>query len=309
MKVAVSGASGYVGQALLMLLARQGASTLALARSKPLLPALDGVRWLLCADGEPSASQLVGIDAVVHLAGRAHTRVAFANGRDLFDGANHRLAVRMALAAQRAGVGRFVFVSTLGVHGNWSDSAVREDSPIRAETPYARSKWAAEQALLRSSEASGMDLCIVRPPMVYGPRCPGNFTRLVKLVRMACPLPFASVNAQRSFVYVENLASFLVHCAEHVRGRQTFVIGDGSDWELPQLIRTIGAALDVPVRLFPFPLPVLRLAAQAAGRQREIDSLTRSMTVDWAHVRNGTSWRPPIPAVDALQAALKSDVF
>jgi len=309
MKVAVSGASGYVGQALLVLLARQGVSTLAVGRGQPLLPALDGVRWLLCADGVPSASQLVGIDVVVHLAGRAHTRIALANGRDLFDEANHRLAVRMALAARQAGVERFVFVSTLGVHGNCSDDPVREDSPIQAETPYARSKWAAEQAMLRISESSGMNLGIVRPPMVYGPLCPGNFTRLVKLVRMACPLPFASVNARRSFVHVENLASFLAYCAEHVRGRQTFVIGDGSDWELPQLIRTIGAALDVPVRLFPFPLPLLRLVAQAAGRRREIDSLTRSMTVDWAHAKNGTSWRPPIPAVDALQATLRSYVL
>ena len=247
--------------------------------------------------------QLQGCDAIVHLAGRAHTRVALQDGVDLFDDSNRKLASATADAAHAAGVARFVQVSTLGVHGNWSARPVTETSALIGDTPYARSKVAAEQELAVQLNGTGTTLTIVRPPMVYGAGCPGNFPRLVKLVKSGMPLPFGSVTGTRSFIHVDNLASLLAHCAEQSGMAGVFIAGDGSDYELPELIRAIAAGIHRPARLVPFPPGLLRLAARALGRQREIDSLTRPMPVDWSKIR-AAGWTPPLATASALADAL-----
>jgi UDP-glucose 4-epimerase len=264
------------------------------------------VRWIGTADGAPRPDDLAGCSALVHLAGRAHTRVAVADGRDLFDEANRALALRTAAAARQAGVRRFVFVSTLGVHGNWSAAPVTADSPPQLDTPYARSKWAAEQELRELCAGGAMQLCIVRPPMVYGPGCPGNFGRLVRLVQRGIPLPFGSLRGTRSFVQVDNLAAFLQRCCAQDAPAGTFVVADGSDWSLPELVRAIAAALHRPARLLPFPPALLRLAAAAAGLRREMDSLTRPMPVDARDAWRAFGWTPPVDPGPALRDAAAS---
>lgn len=302
--IAVTGATGYIGAALVARLARQGLGVLALTRGAAPAETRPQVRWLATPDGAPRASDLDACTAVVHLAGRAHTRVAVDAGRDLFDEANRELALRTAAAARQAGVRRFVFVSTLGVHGNWSASPVTADSPPQLDTPYARSKWAAELELKRAEAAGSTQLCIVRPPMVYGPRCPGNFARLVRLVRTGLPLPFGSVREVRSFVHVDNLASFLQRCAEHPTASGAFVVADGSDWTLPDLVRVIGQGVHRPARLLPFPPAALRAFAAVAGLRREMDSLTRPMLVDARATCQAFGWTPPVePRQAAAEAA------
>lgn len=304
--IAVTGASGYIGRATLAQLAALGEPAVAVSRGPAPagLPAI--VTWRSTGEAAPRAAAFAGCDAVIHLAGRAHTKVTHEDGRDLFDEANRQLALATAAAAGEAGVRRFVFVSTLGVHGRSSDTPLRGDSPVQPNEPYARAKWAAERELAAACAGNGMDLCIVRPPMVYGPGCPGNFRRLVRLVATGLPLPFASLDGKRSFIHVDNLASFLCSAARAGSGPTgTYVVADGSDWTLPQLVRGIAAGLQRPARLLPFPGAVLRLAGRLAGREAEIDSLTRPMQVDAREARAAFGWSPPVAPAEALRQSVQ----
>ena len=280
MSVVVTGASGFVGFSVATALAARGEEVRGVGRGPAPMGWDTSWPWFPSADGIAPPRALEGCAAVIHAAGRAHTTVAYdETGRDLFDEPNHLLAIRSAEAACAAGVRRFVFVSTIGVHGNWSAEVIDENSPVAAATPYARSKWAAELGLSRRYGNGKMALAIVRPPMVYGRDAPGNFLRLVKLVKSGVPLPFANVVAVRSFIHVENLASFLTQCALTVQGLRIFVPHDGSDWALPELVSQIASVLGVPARQFACPVALLRLAGAATGREREIDSLTRPMVI------------------------------
>lgn len=301
--IAVTGATGYIGRATLAELARRGLAVVAVSRyGAGAAPA--GVQWRATGAGFPTAATFAGCDTVIHLAGRAHTTVAVADGQDLFDLENRQLALATAEAAHAAGARRFVFVSTLGVHGSGAAAPLRGDSPVHPQLPYARSKWEAEQQLTAWCAARGMALCIVRPPMVYGPRCPGNFARLVRMVRSGLPLPFAALHAQRSFIYVDNLASFLAECATQP-ATGAYVVADGSDWSVAQLVRAIGAELRLPVRSFPVPAALLRLAGKLTGKQREVDSLTLDMRVDPLPARHAFGWQPPVAADAALRLSVR----
>ncbi|MNK56738.1 dTDP-glucose 4,6-dehydratase [compost metagenome] len=304
MRIAVTGASGYIGLALLRCLGSQGHDVLAFTRHATPASAMP-IDWHIKPNGQPDAADLQGCDAMVHLAGRAHTRLAVQDGVDLFDRANRQLACATAAAAQAAGVPRFVQVSTLGVHGSWTAKPITETSALSGDTPYSQSKIAAEHELAALLSTGGTRLTIVRPPMVYGAACPGNFPRLVKLVKSGVPLPFGSVRGVRSFIHVDNLASFLAFCAVTPAAQGVFVAGDGSDFELPDLIRAIATGIGAPARLLPFPPALLRLAARMIGRQREIDSLTRPMPVDWSKARMA-GWTPPIAPARALADSLNS---
>ncbi|ASC64857.1 hypothetical protein B9P52_11310 [Achromobacter denitrificans] len=306
MRIAVTGASGYIGRALISLLQERGVDTLALVRGQPADPIPSGNHvWIANADLmslDPDVLQ--GCDAIVHLAGRAHTRDTHANGINLFDQVNRQMATAVAQAARRAGVGRFVHVSTIGVHGTWSASNVMETSPLTGTSPYALSKIAAEEELLEVFHTAPDCLYIVRPPMVYGPDCPGNFSKLIKLVKTGLPLPFASVRAKRSFIHVRNLADFLADCSAGSIGAGTFVIADGSDFALPDLISGICSELRIPNRQVPFPPPVLRALGACIGRRQELDSLTRPFRVDWAKARTH-GWTPALAVDTALRQALQ----
>lgn len=299
MKLIMTGASGYIGQALLRRAREQGHAVAVYARQPGSAPA--GVLEL--PYGAPVPDDFRQADALVNLAGRAHTTDT-GDGRDAFDEANHRLPVRLAEQARQAGVRRFVHVSSIGVHGNYAAGPVTEASPLAPDTPYTRSKAQGEQALQALFAATPQALAIVRPPMVYGPACPGNFTRLRKLLQTGVPLPFGAARASRSFVYVENLADFLLHCAAHPEGHGVYVAADGSDYALPQLLRAMGRELGRPARLFPVPPAWLRGAARLTGLRREMDSLTRPLLVDWARARLTLGWTPPVPPDEALRRSL-----
>ena len=150
-----------------------------------------------------------------------------------------------------------------------------------------------------------MALCIVRPAMVYGPRCPGNFSRLLKLVASGIPLPFGSMLSVRSFIQVDNLASFLIACATRpLPQHSVFVIGDGSDWSTAWVARSIAEALGRRSLVFPFPPGLLRAAAYVVGHSRELDSLSRPMRIDTSEAFEACNWTPPIELASALNNAV-----
>ncbi len=297
MKIAITGATGYIGRRVVREAAARGYEVTALVRRR-------------CSEIQPYALQypiedtihaLEGVDAVVHLAGLAHIHKEEQGDRLRYEAANCQLPLQIAQAAHRAGVARFVHVSSVGVHGSWSKLPVDESSPFAAETTYAASKLHGEFVLRANFAGTPTQLVIIRPPMVYGSESPGNFARLVSLVRKGIPLPFGSVTERRSFVYVWNLVDFLLHCATHPGLAGNYVVGDGSDVSLKELLNRIAIAVDTRLHLLPFPPPLLRVAGRFSGLKREMDSLTRPMLVDWSRAREIAHWSPPFEVSDKIE--------
>lgn len=301
MKIAVTGATGYIGRQLVRVAAERGHGVLALVRR----PNDELARFASqhAIDGQ-LPRYLEGVDAIIHLAGLAHVCRTRRSDGAAFDDANRQLALTVAEAAQRACVARFAYVSSIGVHGNWSGDPIVESSPFAPDTPYAMSKLMGEQALARFHVSAPSRLVIVRPPMVYGPDCPGNFPRLARLVTRGLPLPFAAVSARRSFVHVGNLIDFLLEAVRPGITGECFVVGDGSDFSLAQLVTLMAGAAGVRSRMFPVPPALLRAGARAVRLRREMESLTRPMLVDWSHARTALGWSPPFEPDEAMAITL-----
>mgnify|MGYP001161681402 CR=1 FL=1 len=296
MKLVVAGGTGYVGHQLVTRAAEEGYDILMLVRK----PAEALRRFATQVDYSALANRRIEADALINLAGLAHVR-----GADLeFDAANRGLPLELAGHAIDGGVRRFVHVSTLGVYGNWSLEPISEEGRPKPETSYARSKLDGDRALVYRFRARPDALTIVRPPMVYGPRCPGNFSRLQRLVMRGWPLPFGAARALRSFMFVDNLVDFLLRCAASDNAGDLYVIGDGSDYSVAELVAAMAAAGGVRLTNLPIPPALLRAFARLAGFRRDMDSLTRPMLVDWTRARESLKWSPPVDADEAMSRAL-----
>jgi nucleoside-diphosphate-sugar epimerase len=246
MKIAVSGASGFIGNAL--------------------------CRSLIASGHDPVAADLRRLDdarAVVHLAGIAHRRAS----REELQRVNVDLAVSVGRAAAAAGAG-LVFISSIKVHGERSDAPLTESSPIRPMDPYAESKARAEEAL---RSIAGLRLAVLRPPLVYGPGVKANFLALMKAIARRLPLPFASIANRRSLIYVGNLADAIERC---LGAAGTYVVCDGAAVSTPTLCRAIGAALGRRTHLFPFP-PIL-LPFETLTGSLEVDDAELRRSLGWA---------------------------
>ncbi|GFE82031.1 NAD-dependent epimerase [Steroidobacter agaridevorans] len=285
--VAVTGSTGFIGSVLCPMLSSRGHGLTAIRRE------------LLEASGAVGAARLeqalAGAGAVIHLAARAHVmNEDHADPLAEYRRVNLASTIQIAEAAHRAGVRRFVFVSSIGVLGNNSGDRIftgsEEPAPIE---PYAISKWDAERELRALAQKHAMELVIVRPPLVYGPRVKGNFLRLLRLVHRGVPLPLGSVRNRRSYVGVENLCDFLILCAFHrAAAGRVFVVADGEDVSTPELLRVLARGMNVPSRVFHCPLALLRLAASLGGRRAELHRLTSSLRVDASAARAALGWQP-----------------
>jgi nucleoside-diphosphate-sugar epimerase len=249
-----------------------------------------------------------GVEVVVHLAGRAHVlNETVSDPADLFNRVNALGTMRVAAEAAKRGVRRFVFISSVGVLGRSSHGEpLRESLPPVPVDPYAVSKWHAERALHRISAETGLQVVIVRPPLVYGPDVQGNFRALLGVIRRGIPLPLGRARSLRSFVGIGNLASFLRLCIESpAASGQTFLVSDGEDICVADLCRLLAAAMNVPSRLFPVPSSMLWLAARMTGRMKTFDQLFRPLTVDASKARNLLGWSPPFASTDGLAATAR----
>ena len=251
LKVAVTGASGFIGRTL-------------------------------CAALGAAGHEQVGLrdaDAVVHLAAIAHRRAT----RTELQRVNVDFAVQTAKSAAAAGA-RFVFLSSVKVHGEVSAAPFREDSPLAPQDAYAASKARAEEAL---RAIPGLRLSVLRPPLVYGPGVKANFLSLVKAVANGLPLPLSSIDNRRSLIYVGNLAAAILACLER---EGSFLVSDGPAVSTPQLCVEIGEALGRAARLFRFPAALL--PRKLAG----------SLEVDDSAIRRTLGWKPPFTREQGLRA-------
>lgn len=306
-RILVTGATGFVGRALTSLLLSQGVEvrgTLLPGESPDAL-----VKGVTPAPVEPVGPDTVwgealhGVDAVVHLAARVHVlRETACDPLAEFRRTNTEGSIRLAREAAANGVRRFIFMSTIGVNGDDSgEGAFTEESLARPHNNYSHSKMDAEQGLWGVAAETGLQLAILRAPLVYGPGNPGNFLTLLKAVKKGIPLPLASVANSRSFIYVGNLAHALSVVVVHPQaGGKLYVVSDGDDISTPALIERLAKAMERPVRLVPLPPALLRLAGAAVGRGATMRSLLASLSVDSGKIRRELGWQPPFGAADAL---------
>ena len=296
-RILVTGATGFVGRALLRRLVADGRRVRAATRGTPAALAAQA-EAVAVGDIGPDTdwrAALAGIDAIVHLAARAHVlRESSADLHARYHAVNTLGALRLAEAAAAAGVRRFVFLSSARVHGGRSTGApFTESSPLVAEDPYGRSKVDAERGLASLASGTQLEPVILRPPLVYGPEASGNFARLVALVARGVPLPLGAVRNRRSLVYVENLVDAIVRSLDHPSAAgETFMVSDGEDVSTPELIRRIARALGRPARLVPVPPALLRLGGALAGRSDDVARLLDDLVIDRSKIRAFLGWSP-----------------
>ncbi|SMG44905.1 UDP-glucose 4-epimerase family protein [Paraburkholderia susongensis] len=299
LQVLVTGANGFVGKAVSRALLQRGDRVVGAVRRAQ--TAADGVReWLLDTKDFEGIDQRwpVGFncDAVIHLAARVHLmHETETDPLAAYRATNVEGALRVAAAARRAGARRFVFVSSIKAVGERSlGRPISETDEPAPSDPYGISKLEAERALLDYGRASGLEIVIVRPPLVYGPGVRANFLQLMNAIARGIPLPLGAIAARRSLVFVDNLADALVHCATDPRAAgETFHVTDGRDLSVPELARALATQLHAPVRLVPVPAGVLRLAGRLTGRSAQIDRLIGELRLDSSHIRERLNWYPP----------------
>lgn len=306
--ILVTGASGFVGRVLCRQLVADGHDVVGSTRSAADLE--PDVRRIvvptLAADTDWGAA-LEGVDVVMHLAARVHVmHDDAADPLTAFQAANLHGSANLARQAAAARVRRFVYISSVKVHGEYTDGKPfsEADTP-RPQDPYGQSKWQAEKALHEICRETGMELVIIRPPLVYGPGVRANFYRLLRLADRAWPLPLGSVTNRRGMIFVDNLVDALALCATHpAAAGQTYLVSDGEDVSVPQLIREIAEAMGRPARLPPFPPGLLRFAAMLCGKSAAADRLLGSLELDVGAIRQTLGWQPPYTRQQGLRATV-----
>jgi len=295
--VVVTGASGFVGRALVRHLHASGRRVVAISRRTWDAPA--GVQLVTVADYDdvPAlAAAIAPASAVVHLASVAHRSADAAEFT-----ASTRSAQTMLAAAAARGARRFILMSSIGVNGNVSRSRpfTEADVPAPAE-PYALSKLRAEEIV----RGGPLEHVILRPPLVVGRDAPGNFGRLLRAVRSGVPLPFGAIRNARTFLGLDNLLDLLVLCVDHpAAANELLLAGDAEDLSTPELVRHIAQGLGRRARLFPLPASLLRLIAAGAGKARLAESLCGSLQVDASRARQLLGWAPRLPAAAGVRLA------
>jgi len=313
-RVLVTGGQGFVGKALAAGALSNGFAVRVSSRQK-LIAAEARLEHSQVGDLGPATDWLAalqGVNTVVHCAGRAHVMTdTAADPLTAFRTVNSAGTLNLARQAVEAGVKRFVFVSSVGVNG--SETALgkpfSEADKSNPHNVYALSKWEAEQGLLHIAAETGLEVVIIRPPLVYGCNAPGNFGSLMRAVQRGWPLPLGAVHNQRSLVALDNLVDFIVTCITHPQAaNQTFLVSDGQDLSTAELVRGMARAAGVPARLLPLPVWALQAGASLLGRGDAVQRLCGNLQVDISKARQLLGWVPPVSVDEGLRRAVGGEL-
>jgi nucleoside-diphosphate-sugar epimerase len=332
MKFLVTGANGFVGKPLCAELLRQGQSVRAAVRAADAQVESIEVAAVGSIDGATDwRAALRGVEVVIHLAARVHVmRDDATNPLEAFRKVNVAGTEHLARCAATAGVKRLVYVSSVKVNGESTSpvgpsslvkippgppfakgetmwAAFTETDTANPQDSYGISKWEAEQALHRVARETGLEVVIVRPPLVYGPGVKGNFAQMIRVLARGIPLPLASVHNLRSLVYIGNLVDALILCATHpAAAGQTYLVSDGEDVATPDLLRWLGENMARPARVFSCPPSLLRLVGRVVGKSAQIERLIGALCVDSGKLRRELGWQPPFGLREGLRLTVQS---
>lgn len=303
-RIAITGANGFVGGALSRLLLGRGFDVVGVVRPNAVCePGVVTKTLDSLSTVAPDVFESCG--AVIHLAARVH--VMHDDATDplaAFRAVNVDGALQVAQAALSAGVKRFVFMSSIKALTDSDGGRPLKETDERCPLdPYGISKAEAEVALLDFGKRTGLEIVVIRPPLVYGPGVRANFMDLANALAKGLPLPIGAVHARRSLCFIDNLTSAITLCATDRRAvGETFHVSDGDDPSVSELARALGRHLGRSARLVPIPVALLRLAGRLTGRLPQMERLTGSLQVDSTHIRAVLGWTPPV-ALDAGLAA------
>jgi len=309
MRFLITGASGFVGRSLGVEAIRRGLCVRGAVRTPHPLPA--GVEPAIVGpiDGKTNwTDALNDVDVVIHLAARVHVmRETAGDPLTEFLEVNLHGTANLARQAAQAGVKRLVYVSSIKVNGESTEAhPFSESDNPNPQDPYAVSKWQAEQALQRIARETGLEVVIIRPPLIYGPGVKGNFIKLLGAIDKGIPLPLAGAKSQRSLLYVDNLVDALIVCATHPAAiNQTYLVSDGEDISTAELIGEISRLSGRSDWSFYFPLPLLRVIGLLFRRRAQIERLLNPLCINGNKIRNELRWLPPYTLHDGLRSTVQ----
>jgi len=307
--VLITGANGFVGKQLCTELLRQGQfvrAAMRLERVESLV--LENIETVPIGilDGKTDwTNALLGINVVIHLAARVH--VMKDNAVDSLDElrkVNVEGVWNLARQSAEAGVRRFIFISSIKVNGEGTLLGYPytvKDQPAPVD-PYGISKFEAEEALRQLADETGMEVVIIRPPLVYGPGVKANFYSMMHWLEKGVPLPLGAIYNKRSFVALDNLVDLIITCIDHpAAANRTFLAADGEDLSTTELLQRMSKALGKPAKLIPVPIWILKTAAILLGKRDMAQRLCNSLQVDISEARDLLGWQPSVSVDDALK--------
>ena len=293
MNILVTGANGFIGHALISQLRNQRHDIIAAVRRSCAYPdttvLVDELSWIEALSGQ---------DVVIHTAARSHVMKQIEkDGLAAFREINAEGTRNLAELAANAGVRRFIFLSSIKVNGERTISGTRFTSKDNAfpEDAYGISKWEAEQALHEVSARTGLEVVIIRPPLVYGPGVKGNLLSLLSLLNKGVPLPLGAIHNRRSLVGIDNLIALIITCIDNpAAANRTFLVSDGGDLSTTELVKHMSKALGKPARLIPLPSPLFQFGARILGKQDIAQRLLANLQVDISHTKEILGWTPQV---------------
>ncbi|MCZ4310109.1 MULTISPECIES: SDR family oxidoreductase [Vibrio] len=309
MKLAVTGSTGLVGNMLATRLANE--NLLLLGRTQPKRMS-DGQFFKVDINSSSNyLDVLEGVEVVIHLAARVHTMgYTGDDSLDLYREVNTHGTENLARQAAKSGVKRFIFISSVKVNGE----STRAGAPFSAsdlqepEDEYGLSKAEAENKLFQIGKQTGMEIVVIRPPLVYGPGVKANFASLMRLAEKGIPLPFGCISQnQRSLVSVENLVDLIVTCIKHPKAaNEIFLVSDDNDVSTSQMARQMAISFEQTTRQLPVPVWCYQLAGKLLGKSDVVDRLVGSLQVDITYTKETLEWRPPQSLEDGFREAAQA---
>jgi nucleoside-diphosphate-sugar epimerase len=311
-KILITGATGFVGRALFENLKLKKKYLIHLSTRTNQEKLFEGKKTFNVGEIDSNTNwndALDGVDCIVHCATRAHTtEKKQTDSLNAYRRINVDGTRNLAKQAAGGGIKRFIFLSSIKVNGDGTIAAksFKYNHISQPEDAYGISKWEAEQALLEISKQTGLEVVIIRPPLVYGEGVKRNFLRLLDLVYKQIPLPFAKINNLRSFIGLDNLIDLIICCIDHPKaGGKTFLVSDGEDLSTPDLIIKLSKFMDKSPRLFQVPQLIIQLIGRLFGKSSEIKRLFGSLRVDNSYTREILEWKPVLSLDESLAKTVR----
>jgi len=313
-KILVTGASGFIGKSLCKTLMDLNRSVVGVVRKKPYFSEKINDIYKQLGDidvNEKWKKELKNQDCVVHCAGRAHISNKTSESKkelEKYRLINVEATKILAKQCAEAGVKRFIFLSSIGVHGKFTDKhkPFSISDNINPKENYAISKLEAEQALIEISAKTGLEVVILRIPSVYGKGSKGNFSRLLKLIKLGLPLPFDRIKNKKSFIGIDNLIDVIIKCSDSYEAAgKTLLVSDEQDLSTTDLLRHMASSMGQKIYLFYVPIFLLNFFSQIFGRKKEIDQLVRSLVIDISYTKAILNWKPPISIEEGIKRMVK----